>query len=259
MKIKPKYLTPRFSRFGPAIAALLLGITITSAPAQVLPPNSHPYGHSYAEWSAKWWQWSLEQSASHLEVVGKPRDIGGDDGKQVRFLLGAYLTGGVVTETNQVTIPDSTPLFFSVLSAWADNSGCPDFTSFKAGELEDQVKGNWGAVTLTSCTIDGKAVSGLSDPATTDYLFLSPAFGYTTAENDNILAVLFGDTCIDGGTRIYPAVADGVYIMLAPLKPGKHTIHTVGIVGPIPAPYVELDLTYEITVTRDCDHDGHRD
>ena len=37
---------------------------------------------------------------------------------------------------------------------------------------------------------------------------------------------------------IYPAVADGVYLMLSPLSPGKHTIHFVGVVGPGGAPFV---------------------
>jgi len=241
------------------MALLLLGITATAALGQVISPKAHPYGHSYAEWSAKWWQWSLEQSTSHLEEIGKPKDIGDGPADKVRFLLGAYLTGGAAIETNQLTIPAGTPLFFQVLAVWDDNSGCPNFTTFTADELAAQAAGLWTGVTLTSCIIDGKEVPGLDDPATTDYLVQAPPFGYTTAETDNVLAGLFGDTCIDGGTRIYPAVADGVYIMLSPLKPGKHTIHTVGKVGPLLSPYVDLDLTYEITVTRDCDHDHDHD
>ena len=60
-----------------------------------------------------------------------------------------------------------------------------------------------------------------------------------------------------GDFTIYPAVADGVYLMLAPLPPGKHTIHTVGVVGPVSAPFAKVDITSDITVTRD--HDGDHD
>jgi hypothetical protein len=43
-------------------------------------------------------------------------------------------------------------------------------------------------------------------------------------------------------------VADGVYLMSAPLAPGRHTIHFTGIVGPADSPYVSQDITYQITV-----------
>jgi hypothetical protein len=262
-------------RFGSALTGLLLlgtaayapaqclppqggpgGFGCQQPPAQVLPPRSMPYGLSYAEWSAKWWQWDLEQSTNHLEEVGAPRYCDGPD-NQVKFLLGAYLTGGIGIQTNQITIPAGTPLFFPVLATWSDNSGCPTFSTYTADQLAAQVEGMWPLVTVTTCTIDGVAVPGLSNPGTNAYLTLSPPFSYTTAEEGNVLAGIFGDTCIDGGTTIYPAEALGVYLMLAPLSPGHHTIHTLGVVGPVAAPYVEEDITYDITVTRDDGHDGN--
>jgi hypothetical protein len=225
-------------------ALLLLGFAVASAQGQVLSPSSLHYGLSYQEWSAKWWQWSLEQSTNHLELVGRPR-IFNEQASRVQFLAGVYLPGpgGVTIATRKVSIPAETPLFFPILSSWDDNTGCP-FTSFTAAELTAAVAGMWSGVTLTSCTIDGVAVPGLSNPATTEYLVQTPPFCYTTAGTDNVLAGFFGDTCIDGNTVIYPAVAEGVYLMLSPLKPGKHTINFVGQVGP----YLNENLTYEITV-----------
>jgi hypothetical protein len=55
--------------------------------------------------------------------------------------------------------------------------------------------------------------------------------------------------CVPGGTTISPAVADGVYLMSAPLTAGMHSIHFVGIVGPTNAPYVHQDITYQITAS----------
>lgn len=250
-----KQLLFKPGRLAAALTALLLSAVAVSTSAQVLPPSSLPFGLSYQEWSAKWWQWDLEQSTKHLELVGGPSICDGP-ASRVQFLLGAYLTGGVATQTNKITIPAGTPLFFPILSVWSDNSGCPTFTSFTADELTAQVEGLWSAVSLTSCTIDGSPVAGLSDPTNNVYLVQAPAFSYTTAEHDNVLAGEFGDTCIAGGTTIYPAVADGVFLMLSPLSPGKHVIHAIGKVGPLTDPFVEEDITYEITVSRDSGCDG---
>ena len=243
-------IMPWRSRFGPALAGLVLLVIAASAPAgEVLPPSSLPYGLSYEEWSAKWWQWSLGQPTNHLEFVGDPGICSGP-ARSVRFLAGVYIpgSGGISIETRSITLPAGTPLFFPILSVWNDNSGCPTFTSFTADELAAAVAGEWSAVTATTCTIDGVAVPGLDDPTNTEYLVQAPPFSYTTAEHDNVLAGLYGEPCVPGGLTIYPAVADGVYLMLSPLSPGKHSIHIVGVVGPLSAPFVKDDITYDMTV-----------
>lgn len=242
---------PRPSRFGRVLAGLaLLVIAASSSSGQVLPPSSLPYGYSYEEWSAKWWQWNLGQSTNHTELVGEPGICSGP-ASRVRFLAGAP---GTTTETRRVTIAAETPLFFTILSVWVDNSGCPTFTSFTADQLAAQAAGEWSAVTVTTCIIDGVPVTGLDNPASTAYLVQAPPFSYTTADNANVLAGIFGEPCIPGDMTIYPAVADGVYLMLAPLSPGKHSIHYVGVVGLVSAPFIRQDITYDITVTRN--HDG---
>ncbi|MGA3143313.1 MAG: hypothetical protein ABSF10_09775 [Verrucomicrobiota bacterium] len=236
-------LIPRPVRFGSALAGLLLlVIAASSSSGQVLPPSSLPYGLSYQEWSAKWWQWNLGQDTNYVELVGEPGICTGP-ASRVLFLAGAP---GSITVTNHVIIPAKTPLFFTILSAEADNTGCP-MTSLTADELAAEATGAWSAVTATTCTIDGVAVAGLDNPTNTIYNVVSPPFSYTTAEHGNFLPVFNGVTCIPGGTTIYPAVADGVYLMLSPLSPGKHKIHFVGEVGP-GGIYVTEDITYDITV-----------
>jgi len=250
-QITPTNVILRPGRFGLALAGLLLlGIAASSSSGQVLPPSSLPYGYSYQEWSAKWWQWYAGQDTNHVELVGEP-DICEGPASRVRFLNGAP---GSVTKTNHVIIPAGTPLFFTILSAEADNTGCP-MTSFTAAELAAQAAGNWSFVTATTCTIDGVAAAGLADPINTIYRVQAPPFSYTTAEKGNFLPELNGVTCIPGGTTIYPAVADGVYLMLSPLSPGKHSIHFVGEVGPGGA-YLTQDITYDITVLWALGGDG---
>jgi hypothetical protein len=63
-----------------------------------------------------------------------------------------------------------------------------------------------------------------------------------------VLAVELGATCVPGDFTIYPAVAEGMYLMLAPLSPGKHTIHAVAVVGPVSAPFAVSDKTIDIRV-----------
>jgi len=244
---------PRPGGFGLALAGLmLLTVAASAAPAQIFPSSSLPYGYSYEEWSAKFWQWTFGQDTNNAELVGWSGVCTGP-GRSVRFLAGAT---GTVNVTNKITIDDQTPLFFTVLSTTDDNTACPvtDFTSYTADQLAAAAAANWSAVSSTTCAIDGVAVGGLENPANSEYLVQSPAFSYTTAEQGGALGEIEGVYCVPGGTTIYPAVADGIYLMLAPFSEGKHTIHYTAAVGPGGA-YFTQDITYDITVRRD--HDGH--
>jgi hypothetical protein len=251
-------LTKLISRSGRLVSAMaglaLLGIGASSS-GQVIPPSSLPYGLSYQEWAAKWWQFYYGQSTKNMKPLGSPGICEGP-ASRVLFLGGAPAT---TTETNHVIVPPETPLFFAILAFAADNTACPitDFTSLTGDQLAAEVVAGWtGAATLTTCTIDGVAVAGLDNPTTTIYNVVSPPFSYTTAEKDNIVAVAEGEPCLPGGLTVYPAVADGVYLMLSPLSPGKHTIHFVGVAGPLSKPFLKLDLTYDITVPWGFDRDG---
>src|SRR5580658_2664428 len=103
---------------------MLLGIAVSSPAAEIVPPSSLPYGYSYEEWSAKYWQWTLGQSTTHLESLGNPEICSGL-ASRVRF-LGPSTIGGdeVQIVTNHITVPAKTPLFFSVFALWLDNGNC---------------------------------------------------------------------------------------------------------------------------------------
>jgi hypothetical protein len=234
----------------------LLVIAASSTWAGVVPPQATPYGHSYADWLAKWWQWSLAFPAD--------ADPGSDTARQnsaqagpVWFLAGVHgnaQTGVISVVTRDLTMPAGRALFFPVLSTWTDNSGCP-YTDFTVPELEAQIAGAWSAVTETACSIDGVPVAGLGDPQTTPFLIQPTVFSYAVASHDNLLAGVYGETCIPDRTTVSPAVALGTSVMLTPLSPGHHIIHFVGIVGPASSPFVEIDVTYNINIVSDLNND----
>ena len=243
-------LIPGLGRLGLPLAALLLVIAASSTLGGVIPPQATAFGHSYGEWLAKWWQWSLAFPAD--------ADPGSDTAPQesaqsgpVWFLAGVHgsaQTGVISVGTRSITVPAGVALFTPVLSNWSDNSGCPTYTDFTVQELEALNDAGWSFVTETSCTIDGVPVARLGNPQTTPFLVQSSVFSYTVASHDNLLAAAYGETCIPDGTTVSPAIALGVCVLIAPLPPGHHTIHLVGIVGPAANPFVEIDETYNVNV-----------
>jgi hypothetical protein len=156
-------------RSGSALAGLLLLVTAaSSSSAQVLPPSSLPYGYSYQEWSAKWWQYYYSQSTNNTQPLGSPSICEGPASRVV-FLAGEPQS---TTKTNRVTILAGTPLFFAILGFEADNTSCPtnEFTTNSADVLASEAIAGWDAdATLTTCTIDGVAVPGLENPTNTIY------------------------------------------------------------------------------------------
>ena len=240
----------------PALAGLAM-LLMTGLPAaaddiacqpQVIPPD--PLTGIYGDLLAKWWQWTLAFPANADPASDTAPQEANQSGP-VWFLAGIHgsaITGGAGTVTRQITIPAGTVLFFPILSLEDDNTGCPNFTDFTVAELRAANTDNWSAVTQTTCTVDGVAVRGLENPQSTPFLIDSPVFSYTLADHDNIVAADFSEPCVPNGITVFPVVAEGACILLAPLSPGHHVIQFVGIVGPTSAPFVYFNETYNVTV-----------
>jgi hypothetical protein len=249
---KRKEQDSRACMIKPALVVLALLVTAVS-PARaaagerdgrnlVLAPESRPYGESYREWATNLWRRILS-----LPVDAASESAPLSDGQSGEvWLLGGPL-GGEPTSTFELSVPEGTALFLSVLSTWLDNAGCP-FTDFTVHELRAHEAAWWREVSETTCTVDGVTIPGLTDPQNSPYLVHSKVFSYTLPQNDNYLSVLFGDTCIAGGTTIGPAVAEGVFLMLKPLPVGQHVIRTTGVVGRGVSPAFVSEITYLIAV-----------
>ena len=92
--------------------------------------------------------------------------------------------------------------------------------------------------TTNKFDIDGKRIRNLLR----DFRVQSPAFVFTMPD-DNVWKAI-GEGNFTGGAY-FPAVDDGVYVMLAPLRKGPHTIHFYGY---MPMYDFTLDITYNLMV-----------
>jgi hypothetical protein len=207
----------------------------------VLPPNSHAFGKTYGEWSAAWWQYvfSIPLPDNPLfDDTGAKCGVG--QSGQVFFLVGKFLSGSstsVSATRDKCTVPAGTPLFFPILNSECDNVGGepPPET---VPQLRVVCKSTIDGATNMSAEVDGVEIKDL-DSAATPYRVTSPVFSYTLPENNIYQA--FG---LDVPAGTYePAVADGVFLMLAPLSPGSHTINFHGELSGF-----TLDITYHLTV-----------
>jgi hypothetical protein len=240
------------STIRPALAALALLVLLIcparadGGPGQslVFPPQASPYGASYQEWAARFWQRTLSlpvDAASYAAPLS--------DGQSGQVWLLAPPLGAPSPATLQFSIPAGKAMLISPLTAWSDNANCPTFTDFTVDELRAQVSAYFSPVSEMSFTIDGVTIPGLTNPQNSPYLFSSPVFSYTLPDHDTYPTVLFGATCIPNGTTIDGAVAGGVFLLVKPLPVGQHLIHMTAGVGPASSPILVTDVTFVITVT----------
>lgn len=236
-----------------ALALLVLAASLAQAdggpapmPGQslVFPPQASPYGLSYQEWAAKYWQRTLSlpvDAASYAAPLS--------DGQSGNVWVLASPLAIPPTETFQFSIPEGKAMLISPLTFWVDNANCPTFTDFTVDELRAQVSAEWSLVSETSFTIDGVTIPGLTNPQNSPYVFDSTVFSYTLPDHDTYPVVLFGATCIPNGTTIDGAVAQGAFLMVKPLPVGQHLIHMTAVLGAAPSPFLVVDITFVITVT----------
>lgn len=235
---------------------------------QVLPPWSRRYGNSHGEWAGLWVEWVHAQPFDTNPMFDpngafQALDARTDSGKQegeVWFLAGSTTTEPVV---RHVTVPTGTALFFPLINTYwttfteyeydPDGDCPPDppedvvtdppFTEDGAEEFARAVL----AVETAGLElrIDGTAVV-MDHQELLAYRGISPVFPVWMPE-DNFWAGS-GWLCetYTPPAGIYPyCVADGYYVMVAPLPLGRHTI---AYKGQNVSWGFSQDVTYHITV-----------
>jgi hypothetical protein len=210
--------------------------SVSTPPAHpaVFPANSSPYGQDYAEWSADWWTWLLQHPMPGHPAIDDPAyDVTSGQSGNVWFL--STIVDGL-PHTRKVTVPQGKALFVGLLNyEMSSQEGA-------ATEAEQREIANFWAdhIVDVKCAFDGVPVD------LTDFRFESEQFAFT-APNPWI----FSPAPSGPGT----AVADGYYVCIKPLSPGKHVLRIKGrfhfeaneIGNPAPIDF-PAETTYLITV-----------
>jgi hypothetical protein len=222
------------------VAALIIGIfsTVTyefsnGQEGNLFTTDSHPFGITYGDWTAKWWQWALS-IPQDVNPVGDPtgRYCGQNQNGPVWFLAGTF--GGSAERT--CTIPEGKAVLFAPVNVECSYAEFPDLKS--ETDLRECAKSGQDLVTELDVTVDGVKLQGLKE-----FRVQSPLFNLTLPKNN-----VFG---LPGAST--EAVSDGNWVFLKPLPPGNHTIHSKGVsvdfttTGTSPA-FVS-DVIYHINVS----------
>jgi hypothetical protein len=189
--------------------------------------SSKPFGWTYGEWSAMWWQWMLRAPKSNnpcLDTTGEKADVG--QSGPVWFLAGTFGT----TEERTCTAPADKALFFPLVNA----AFIIDLPTETEEQARAKAKDDADHVTELETVVDGVALPDLER-----YRFQSPGlFPITFDPVDPMVADRPG---------AYPAYADGYWIMLKPLPAGPHTIRFGGKLV-FPDRVFETRVTYHLTL-----------
>ncbi len=207
---------------------------------RVFPPGSSPYGSSYGDWSARWWQW-----AYGLPVAGHPlfdetgADCGAGQSGPVWFLGGVFNVSGSATRT-MCSIPAGKALYFPIINVEWDNVCPAEEPPLSVEELRATAAWFMDLATALSCELDGVPIE---NPFA--YRFTAGPFGVDIPSGS--IWEFFG--CATPAGHYAPLMADGYFLMLKPLAPGAHVLHFSGTIGD-PVNFT-LEITYELTVVPD--------
>jgi hypothetical protein len=250
---------------GLAVFVTALGVAVSPAAAQ----TGHSQGRAvsavrytglFGPLSARWWDWSLESPnipinpntdpTAGSSLVPAPVDCSLDQSGPVWFLAGATPAEDYGSAYRTCAIPAGRFLFFPIFDAWIDDLSCPGMPpgTATAAELRSSVKSSVDGVSGMQASIDGLPVPGLASSQATLLRASASGFSYRLRTN-NWLSDFCSPDVFPAGTRPPPpgAFADGVYLLIPPLRPGVHTLHWAATPG---AGAVNQDITYVITVGR---------
>ena len=185
----------------------------------VVPPGGTVAGLSYADWSAKWWQWVLaipQDQSPFFDPTGANAAVG--QSGDVFFLCGTmeYDWAGIASADRFVKVPPGKYIFLPVINGemsppegWEGGPQTwPELVAFCESYIDQ--------VTVKDLTVDGHKVASYRVKTTKDQ---AAAPTYTMPKG--------GVFPIEPGT--YPFFSDGYWAMLEPLSMGSHRIVIHGV------------------------------
>lgn len=215
----------------------------------VLSPELIHYGASYGAWSARWWQWAGEMPATGHPLYDP---VGTDAWKNqidpVWFIGGVFGTWAAPftgSAERTVVLPPGKALFFPIINGGWDNVSClpPGWTPQPMTELRRLAYEIVSAVEDVYCYLDDVPIIDSPDlSGAVRFRAIAPEFSILYPADS------IGErACNDppGPVFIDPVASDGIWMMLAPLPPGEHTLR---FGGTFPSGPFRIDIVYHITV-----------
>jgi hypothetical protein len=194
---------------------------------EIAPIQSHPYGQTYSEWAADWWQVALETPESVNPVLVETGE-NCDQGNQgnVWFLFGTF--GGEPIERD-CEIPIGAALFFPLINQFSSRFEDEPLTEEELREA-------------AACVEDADLLFEFKGAPVNDldqFFEESPTFQVQFPDTD----ALFGLN----GILLDLAVDAGFYLFLRPLPPGNYALHWETSSEDCEA---SQSITYSPTITR---------
>jgi hypothetical protein len=222
-----------------AISSIILPIifstSMISVQADSLNPSMYsntsvPFGTAYKDWISKWWQWNAGiPASSHPRDNYTPQKCTINQAGPIWFLPD-ILSG---KEERTCTIPTGKAILVPLLtgSCWDDNTDPKLKTD--AGIRQCASEGdNYGVI---SANLDGTNLQNLQQ-----YRTMSGYFQITIPKN-NVMNSIPGT---------FKSIADGFFIFLQPLSPGKHDLQLkTSVSNPITPTYdYSAEVIYHLII-----------
>ncbi len=175
---------------------------------RVHPPNSTPYGKTYGEWAARYWQWLTSFTPAESPAFEQGDVVFGAEKQSGPVWI--LESGNIGVWDRNVHVPLGKGILFSFTGTECDSLSPPD-SGFYGGNEEELLAGVLQLQNFhlsLSGEVDGVPILDIER-----YLVISPLFDFTYPEGG------FGTP----GPGI--GMAQGWFIVLAPLSKGQHTIH----------------------------------
>jgi hypothetical protein len=201
------------------LAAAVLACASAVSMAQVVPPKEIVAGRSQADWTTVWWQWAASFPDDESPVGDRSgARCGASQSGAVWFLAGTFETRRTI---RTCTVPRGKYLFFPLINYMVYP---PEGSTAACATLQAGAADVTDGVSSLVLEVDGVRGTALESHR------MVPARCFN----------LYGR---DASEDYVPAAANGYYVMLRPLKPGKHTLNFGGAL-----PDMRQAVTYTLIV-----------
>jgi hypothetical protein len=201
--------------------------TADEVAALVLPPESPAFGLRYEGWSARFAEWALSlPMAVHPNMDATGERCGYGQTGPVFFLVQS--SAGSAERT--CTVPAGKAILIPLLDASCTTVEPPPFHGRDETELRACAEALFATPAELTAVIDGSAIPNLER-----YRVQSELFS----------VALPADNWLEVEPAVAAGVADGYWLLLAPLPPGEHELR---FGGALPDIGVSAEVTYHLIV-----------